>query len=231
MHRRHANIMHEADAKAHRQGACADPKRRRSGYVRGISADADDDDANKKGDQRRQHEIVDRAWKIGGQHGDEVHRPDAGRERNRRSSEGEPSAEALGRVQPTRERQPDEAALDRNRDGKNHEPGLVRNHHPASLTRRPREAKVLRLDEACKDLWLYILRHIASVLKGSSRPLESGAKRLGAWIPFQPQSSFAKPQLGERGSCWARWLCSSGDLAGRLYPRAPAAMIGGSRSA
>ena len=41
------------------------------------------------------------------------------------------SAEALGRVDSARERQPDEAALNGDCDGKSHEPRLVRNYHPA----------------------------------------------------------------------------------------------------
>ena len=63
--------------------------------MRGIGADAHHNDANKKGDQRRQHEIVDRAREIGGEHRDEVHRPHAGRERNRRSCNGDAPAKAL----------------------------------------------------------------------------------------------------------------------------------------
>ena len=131
MHRRHADIMHEADAEAHRQGARADPKRRRSRRMRGIDANPDHDDANEEGDQRRQHEIVDRARKVRGEHGDEMHRPDAGRQRDRRSGDGEPAAKALGRVNSARQRQADEAALNGDRDRKSHEPRLVRNHHPA----------------------------------------------------------------------------------------------------
>src|SRR5580698_304413 len=70
MHRRHADIVHEADAKAHREGARPDAKRWRPRRMSHVGADADYDDANKEGDEGRQHEIVDRAWKIRGEHRD-----------------------------------------------------------------------------------------------------------------------------------------------------------------
>ena len=79
VHRRHADIVHEADAETHRERARGDAKRRRPGGVGGVDAYADHNDADEKRDQRRQHQVVDGAGEIGGEHPDEVHRPDAGR--------------------------------------------------------------------------------------------------------------------------------------------------------
>ena len=131
VNRRYADIVHHADAEAHRHAADADAQVRRAPGMRRIDPRPHHDDANEERDQRRQHQIVDRAGEVGRQHRHEMHRPDAGCDRQCRSGQNETPAEPLGPVQFAGKREPDETALDRDGDGKNHEPRLVWNGHSA----------------------------------------------------------------------------------------------------
>ena len=142
----------------------------------GVDADADHDDADEERDQRRQHQIVDGAGEIGGQHADEMHRPDAGRERQRRSGEREAPAEPLGRIQFAGERQADETALDGDGDRKRHEPWLVWNGHSAPPLRvSPAARKVTRASRVLQRLTVVFKREYRLIADGRGEYLGMGA--------------------------------------------------------
>jgi hypothetical protein len=114
MHRRHPDIVHQADPETHRDRARADAQGGRSRGVRDIDARAHNDHADEKRQQCRQNEIIDRAGEIRRQHGDEMHRPDARRQCQRSSGQREAPAKSFRAVQFPRQRKADEAALNGN---------------------------------------------------------------------------------------------------------------------
>ena len=86
-HRRHAGIVHRHDADPHEQSAEDELQQRRLARADDVEPAAGDGDRDQQRKNRQARIITDRHRHHEGEHGDEMHRPDAAAHRERRGRE------------------------------------------------------------------------------------------------------------------------------------------------
>ena len=85
--RAHADVVHGDDAAAHERCGGGEPARGERAGAGEEYRRADDENADEKRQERRQYQIIDRDRQAGGQHADEMHRPDRDGERDGRAGQ------------------------------------------------------------------------------------------------------------------------------------------------
>ena len=126
LHARHAGVVHAEDAGADDEPCERDRRGRAAAEVEDDEAEAHDEDAEKRRDQRHERVVVERDRQLQAEHRHEVHRPDAAAE----GEGGHGDAQlALGRRhvgKAARHRQAREPGHERDREGGDHEPRVMR---------------------------------------------------------------------------------------------------------